>query len=352
MIEANDPKLINGQDQVLIKPDLLQPAESRQAILTHPLVVKAVVEYVLEKGGRPLVADSPAAGKFNKIVETGGYKEALKGLDVECREFKKTVPVDMGEPFGVIDIAKEAIEADVVVNLPKLKSHAHMLLSLGLKNLFGCVVGLKKAECHSQVGIDRALFAKLLVRIYKAVRPGITIIDGILAMEGQGPGKGGVPRSLGQLVSGRNAVATDVVICSMLGIEPEQLPTNREAMASGEVDTALYVNGDINIINDFKFPDPGDFMDGQRSLSRFVRKHMLQRPVVNNEACRFCGTCWVCCPGKAISWSRENVTFDYDKCIRCYCCIEACPEGVIHAEEPLPGKLMRRFTGHGQSVNA
>ncbi len=341
MIDSVKPDLIKSQDRVLIKPDFLLPAEPRHAVLTHPHVVRTVAEYVLDKGACPIIADSPASGDFKKIFEMGGYKEALAGLDVECREFKKTVSVDIGEPFGMIDIAQEAIESDVVINLPKLKTHARMLMTLGIKNLFGCVVGPEKSEWYLKVGMDSALFAKLLVRIYQTVRPALTMVDGVLAMEGQGPGKSGVPRSLGLLVAGDNAAAIDVVTCNMLGINPEELSTNKEAIRSGEVDNSLHVSGDINITTDFDFPETGNGMYGPRRFHGVIRKHLMQRPVCDRETCKFCDSCRETCPEKAISSGRDNLFFDYNKCIRCYCCIEVCPHGAISTTEPLPGRLMK-----------
>ena len=151
--------------RVLIKPNFLAPARPERAMTTHPLVLRAVAEYVLDKGGRPLVADSPGMGTFERLLREGGYAEALQGLDVEVRPFKETVRVDIGEPFGRIEIAREALEADVVVNLPKLKTHTQMLLTVGVKNLFGCIVGLKKPEWHMRSGVDRHMFARLLVQI-------------------------------------------------------------------------------------------------------------------------------------------------------------------------------------------
>ena len=176
--------------RVLIKPNFLAPARPERAMTTHPLVLRAAVEYVLDKGGRPLVADSPGMGTFERLLREGGYAEALKGLDVEVRPFKETVRVDIGEPFGRIEIAREALEADVVVNLPKLKTHTQMLLTVGVKNLFGCIVGLKKPEWHMRSGVDRHMFARLLVQhLRAAVNPAATLVDGIVAMEGQGPGR-------------------------------------------------------------------------------------------------------------------------------------------------------------------
>ena len=212
-------------------------------MLTHPLIVRAAAEYVLQKGGLPLISDSPAMGTFERVLKESGIREALKGLDVECREFKRSVVVDVGPPFNKIEIAEDAMNADVVLNLPKLKTHTQMLLTLGVKNLFGCVVGLRKPEWHFRTGVDREMFARLLVRIYRAVSPAVTLLDGILAMEGQGPGKGGRPRHLGMLMAGADAVAVDMTVCRMLGLAPDSLLTNRMAAEAGPVDMTSWLMG-------------------------------------------------------------------------------------------------------------
>lgn len=329
--------------RVLIKPNLLLPAKPEAAVITHPLVVKAAAEYVLEKGGTVKISDSPAIGLFAKILKDGGYRKAFEGLDVEFKEFKTSVKMDIGEPFGFIEIAKDALEADAVINIAKLKTHAQMFLTLGVKNLFGCIVGLKKPEWHLRSGIDREMFARLLVRIHRAVSPQVTIVDGILGMEGQGPGKGGTPRRLGVLVGGSSAFAVDVAICRMLGADPDRLPTNKAARELKLTDYNVDVTGDYEGINNFVFPIQDPLTFGPRPVHRILRKHLVQRPVADKKLCKLCGECWKYCPAEAISHDREKVSFDYDRCIRCYCCIEVCPEGALRAVETFPGKIIRRF---------
>ncbi len=146
------------------------------------------------EGARALVADSPAVGSFNKLLKDNGVTEALPGLDVECRPLKNSVAFDIGPPFGKIEIAGDVFDADFIINLPKLKTHNSMLLTLGVKNTFGCIVGLRKPQWHLRTGVEVERFAELIVLIHKAVNPFITILDGILAMEGEGPGKSGKPR--------------------------------------------------------------------------------------------------------------------------------------------------------------
>lgn len=331
--------------RVLIKPNLLLAAEPERGIVTHPLIVRTVVEYLLDKGARVQVSDSPAVGNFAKILRTAGYNGALDGLAVVVKPFEASVEVDIGEPFGRVPLAREAVEADAVINLAKLKTHAQMVLTLGVKNIFGCVVGLRKPEWHMRAGVDRRLFARLLVRIYASVAPVYTLVDGIVGLEGQGPGKGGSPRALGLLVGGADGHAVDKTICILLGVPPDQLPTHVEACELGLFDGQVHVDGDLRIIPDFKLPELHSLSMGPEPVSRFVRRHMLQKPVIDEKLCVQCGECWRICPAKVMCQTDGKVRIDYERCIRCYCCLEVCPHGAVQAKEPLLGRLRRRLTG-------
>jgi uncharacterized protein (DUF362 family)/Pyruvate/2-oxoacid:ferredoxin oxidoreductase delta subunit len=329
--------------RVLIKPNLLAPARPEKAMLTHPLIVRASVEYVLKKGGMPLVSDSPAMGSFGRVLEESGIREALKGLDVECREFRRSVNVDLGAPFNRIEIAEDVMNTDLVLNLPKLKTHTQMLLTLGIKNLFGCIVGLRKPEWHFRTGVDRELFARLLAGIYDVIRPAATLLDGILAMEGQGPGKGGVPRKVSMLIAGNDALSVDMTVCRMLGLAPDRLPTNRAAMTMGFAGGEIRVEGDLPLIADFSLPEITPLVFGPRRLHGFMRRHLVQRPESDDALCRLCGECWKYCPANAITVKNKRLSFDYDSCIRCYCCIEVCPHGALRSAETGYGRIARKL---------
>ncbi|MBU1055936.1 MAG: DUF362 domain-containing protein [Proteobacteria bacterium] len=329
--------------KVLIKPNMLSSAKPETAIITHPLVVKAAAEYILGKGARVQISDSPAVGLFDKILKDGGYKRAFEGLDIEFKAFKTSVKVDIGEPFGFIDISKDAMEAEYIINIAKLKAHAQMLLTLGVKNLFGCIVGMKKSEWHLRSGIDRDMFATLLVRIHKAVGPQATIVDGILGMEGQGPGKGGTPRYIGMLIGGKSAFSVDISICKMLGIDPDILPTNQIAKDLGLAENDISITGEFKPINNFVFPSRNPLIIGPGFVQKTMRRHFIQRPLADSSLCRLCGECWKYCPAASISHDKEKISFDYEKCIRCYCCVEVCPEGALRAVETLPGKMIRKL---------
>lgn len=334
---------IRKGSRVLIKPNLLAPAGPERAMVTHPLVLKAVVEYVIMKRGQPQISDSPAMGGFEKVLNESGIKEALKGLGVEFRELRESVAFDTGEPFKKIEIARDALETDVLINVPKLKTHAQMLMTLGVKNLFGCIVGLRKPEWHFRTGVNRELFAALLVKIHQALKPAVTLLDGILAMEGEGPGRSGTPRGLGIVAASDDTYALDIAVCKMLGTDPYSVLTNKAAREMGYADGEMEVIGHAPVVHDFRFPNISPLVFGPQRFHGFIRRNIVQRPMPGDSECKLCGECWKYCPAKAISRKGRKVSIDYDKCIRCYCCIEVCPHAALRTEEPLLGKIFRRL---------
>jgi ferredoxin len=161
-------------------------------------------------------------------------------------------------------------------------------------------------------------------------------------MEGEGPGMSGIPRPLNVILAGTDAVAVDYTVCRMLGIPSEQLLTNRIAAQMGLADGPIELQGELPRVSDFRFPDMAPLVFGPRIFHGWLRKHLIQRPATVSSTCKLCGECWKYCPAKAISHDRNRVYFDYDLCIRCYCCLEICPHGALHAEEPRFGKIFRQ----------
>jgi len=343
MMDAMGGHSIRSDSRIIIKPNLLLAADPDLAVNTHPMVVRHVTEYVIEKGFRPVISDSPPTGSFEQILSQGGYIKALSGLDVVFRPFRESIKTDIGEPFGVIELAKEVLEADYVINLAKLKTHAHMLLSLGIQNMFGTVVGPRKSEWQLKAGTDRDLLARLFVQINTAVRPAMTIIDGILALEGMGPGLSGTPRELNLLVGSRDALSADMAVCNVVGLELQAMRTHEAARQLNALPENIHIHGQFHILNDFKFPHLGSMHAGPELLNGFMRKHVLQKPVCNNQKCKLCGDCWRYCPVKAIDHHIKGIRYNYNVCIRCYCCLEICPYGAITIKEPLTGKVLERM---------
>ncbi len=343
IMDAIGGRNIPRGSRILVKPNMLSAATPEQALLTHPLIIRAAAEYVKEMDAHVLIADSQAIGSFDRIARENGTTEALRDLDLEFRPFQESVVADIGKPFDAIDLAADALDADFVINLPKLKTHEQMLLTLAVKNMFGCVVGFRKAEWHMRTGINRELFAKLLVLICRRINPGFTVLDGILGMEGEGPGKRGIPRQIGVMMGSSDPFAVDAAVCRLIGIEPERLLTLKAASEMGLVDEVLEIEETLPEVRNFKLPDMVSPMFGPKQVHGFIRRHFLQRPVVDEPLCNLCGECWKICPAKAISHDTKMLYFDHNKCIRCYCCIEICPHAALHTEETLPGRIIRRI---------
>jgi uncharacterized protein (DUF362 family)/ferredoxin len=334
--------LVRKGTRVLIKPNLLAASNPEQAITTHPLVVKAACEYAIEQGAEVTVGDSPPMGAFDKIVNATGLKKILHDLPVTLKELQSPVTVSTGESFREVEISEDALGAEAIINLPKLKTHSQMNLTLAVKNFFGCVVGVSKGEWHLKVGDDRERFAELIASIYKTMPPSLSLIDGVLAMEGDGPGTGGTPRELGVLLGSRNAPALDAAVCRMLGYDPFALLTTKAAWAMG-ITSEYEVIGELPQVDGFVIPGDGGTMFGPKFFSGFLRRHLTVRPECVDDACQLCEECTRMCPAGALEIGVKKLSFDYDKCIRCYCCLEVCPHGALTRRDPILRRIMRKF---------
>ena len=331
VLEALGHVDISSGTKVLIKPNILGPAHPDLAMTTHPNVVRAVAEYALDKGAVVQVSDSIAMGSFSEAIKDCGFEDALAGMPVRLAELTRSTTVMTKGPFGSIDLSTDALEADVIINLPKLKTHTQMALTLAVKNLFGCVVGARKPEWHFRVGENKKLFAELLISIYDVLRPSINLMDGILAMEGQGPGTRGIPRQLGLIIASTDALSLDTAVCMMLGLKPHALMTNSAAKKLGleEEGFEITTDGAMREVRDFDIPDTTDLLFGPRFARGFLRRHIASRPVNLLEACKYCNECVKICPAHAIMNPGKKLSFDYNICIRCYCCVEVCPHAAM-----------------------
>lgn len=341
-LAAIDRGFISPGARVLVKPNILTSARPEQAVTTHPLVVKAACEYALEKGGKVQVSDSTAITSFDRKVRECGIAGALAGMPVTISELKSSRRVPAGGRLGGVELAEDALEADVIINLPKLKTHSQMVLTLAVKNLFGCVPGMRKPEWHYRIGEDAGLFAELLVSIYGILKPSLNLMDAVLAMEGDGPGTGGRPRPLGVLAASGDALSLDMAVCGMLGLKPSDLPTNRAAEEMG-ISAEFETVGEMPHVKDFVLPAPSDLLFGPRLFHRFTRRHLTARPASVPEFCGLCGECEQICPAGAVARKRGKLQFDYERCIRCYCCLEVCPQGAMKKETPALRRIAAPF---------
>jgi uncharacterized protein (DUF362 family)/Pyruvate/2-oxoacid:ferredoxin oxidoreductase delta subunit len=343
ILEAIGSDSIRHGTNVLIKPNLLSPALPQQAITTHSLLIRAVAEYALEKGARVSVSDSNAVGSFDKVITSNGLKDALKGLDLTLGPLEDSVKVETGEKFSTIELSREVLEADLVINLPKLKTHAQMGLTLAVKNLFGCVVGLRKPEWHFRVGEDKELFAELLATIYMQIKPSINLMDSVLAMEGQGPGTRGTPREVGYLIGGTDALELDMAACRLVGMDPFELLTTKASIGLGASPEEPEMDGFPGPVEGYVIPEAMDLVFGPRFTRGFFRRHIADRPVNIESICKYCNECVNICPAKAIVNMGMELKFNYDKCIRCYCCVEVCPHAAMEKRSTWLKRFMKKL---------
>ncbi|MEM9219007.1 MAG: DUF362 domain-containing protein [Cyanobacteria bacterium P01_F01_bin.150] len=211
-------------DRVLLKPNLLTGSRPTKECTTRPEIVYCVAKLVQAAGGKPFMGDSPAFGSARGVAEANGYLPYLKELGVPVVEFKGKRYETVGEGFDHLRLSKEAMDADVVINLPKVKSHVQLTMTMGVKNLFGCVPGKMKAWWHMEAGKDVQRFGRMLVETARAIAPDLTIVDGIIGHEGRGP-SGGEPRDLGVLAASTDVFALDRAIIDILQVNPTQIPT-------------------------------------------------------------------------------------------------------------------------------
>ena len=260
-------------DRVLLKPNLLTGSRPTAECTTRPEMVYAVATMVMDAGGKPFLGDSPAFGSAKGVAIANGYEVILEELNLPIVDFHGKRYEIANNKFNHLLLSKETMEADVVINLPKVKSHCQLVLTLGVKNLFGCVPGKMKAWWHMEAGKDANRFGEMLVETAKAINPNLTIIDGIIGHEGNGP-SGGEPRPLGILGASANVFALDRAMVEILNVPPEQVPTVAASMRLGicpELDGIDFVqlHPDLLQIDDWQLP--AKFMPIDFGMPRVIK---------------------------------------------------------------------------------
>jgi len=345
-------RYVKPGDRVLLKPNLLVGRAAERHVNTHPEVVRAVIKLVKRAGGTPIVGDSPAlpaSGNAVKVAAKCGIADVAKKEGVEVIDFNDPVEVDSlsGAKFKKFKIDRSVLDNDVVINLPKLKSHGQMTLTMGVKNIFGVVPGTRKTQWHFAAGTDRHNFARMLIDLYRRVAPRITLMDGIIGMQGNGP-QSGDPKKIGLIMASEDAVALDAVACKVVGLERSRMPTTLAAEEMGVGQTHMkniYIAGESledSRVTGFIFPKTSELIGMVPGfLVNHVRDWLTTRPILDAKSCEMCLICAKSCPAGAISTHNDSLRFDLKKCIRCFCCQEMCPQGAISVGVGPAARLLR-----------
>lgn len=339
---------VSPGDRVLLKPNLLIGKPPESVVCTHPEIVRAVAAEVAEAGGSVFLGDSPAVGSLSGVLRKSGIMDVVKAFNVQLVPFRTPVkvPVPDGGVSRLMLLASEATKFDLIINLPRFKTHGMMVLTLAVKNMFGTVVGAAKPGWHLQAA-QQSRFADMLLDIWRALPPSLNILDGITAMEGNGPGSGD-PVNLGLLLASSSALALDQVAGEIAEVPPEKHPVLYRARIRGIVGSQpehVRVKGvDIReVARTFVLPESASIVDCRIPmwLNRRLRKSLNTFPDLGPGNCTSCSQCTAVCPVDAITLhgnGRSGGVVNRRKCINCFCCQEVCPEGAI---ELVPGKLLR-----------
>jgi uncharacterized protein (DUF362 family)/ferredoxin len=360
---------LDDKKNICIKPNLLLPVTPEQAVTTHPVFAEAVVELISEYTGRPeniLIADSSApAVPFTKkgIERTYGETGLLEvSRRTGCRLNYSTEYSTLSNPEGrllkKIEVIKPVIDSDIIISLPKFKTHDLTGITGAVKNMFGVVPGFTKVGYHLRFE-DIADFATMLLDLAELVRPAVNIMDGILGIEGEGPGRSGTPRRIGLIMVSDAAMAMDMVMGKLVRLD-EDLNPFMEVVKKDKKNTYTWDNIEIMgeklsdvIMEDFVLPRTvgqkrlieNSFVS--RYIMPFARNALNPYPYVDPAKCDGCLTCVEVCPHKIMEYDGKNINIDHSRCIRCFCCSEMCAQGAIEPKYSLIADLILNRLGFG-----
>jgi len=343
---------VKRDERIILKPNLLFGSSPEKGVTTHPAVLKAVGKLFREAGAVVLYGDSSGLGKTEPNLKRAGLKQVGDELGFEIADFDSGRVVSHKDALLVkqFTIANGVLDCDGLISLPRFKTHGLVRFTGAVKNQFGCIPGLLKSQFHVRLP-DPDDFSTMLVDLNTLVRPRLYIMDGIMAMEGNGP-RNGKLKKLDVMLFSTDPVALDATACRIIDLDPEIIPTSVPGEKAG---LGTWRSENIELLGEplesFLTPDfdvdrsPVEaFLDNR--LMSILKNRVTPRPVIDKEVCTCCGTCVSMCPvePKAVDWHRGDRNsppgHNYSRCIRCFCCQEMCPEGAISIKTPLLARFM------------
>jgi uncharacterized protein (DUF362 family)/Pyruvate/2-oxoacid:ferredoxin oxidoreductase delta subunit len=342
-------------ERIVLKPNILIGTDPDKHVTTHPAVFRAVGKLLKDTGANVLYGDSPSFGKAEPNLRKSGIKQVADELGFGVADFNSGRSVSHKDALLVkkFVVANGVLDSDGLVSLPKFKTHGLVRFTGAVKNQFGCIPGLMKSQYHVKLP-DPYDFATMLVDLNTLIRPRLYIMDGIVAMEGNGPRSGKLKRLNVLLLSG-DPIALDATACRIAHLDPGIVPTSRPGEKAG---LGTYHDENIELMGEplesfvdksFQVNRTPPMSSSGGRLRVFLKNRITQKPVIDKAKCTCCGTCITLCSvqPKAVDWYKGDESrpprYDYNRCIRCYCCQETCPEGAIYLSNPLLGRIYSRI---------
>jgi len=337
---------IKPQSKVLVKPNLLMSINPESGVVTHPEVVRAVIKILKDINCKIFVGDGPSV--WGKNIENVGQVYRETGIKKVCEEEGVLlVEFDKRRWRQKFPLTTWLDECDTIVNIPKFKTHNLTLLTGAIKNLFGLISGTYKTELHKNY-FYKEDFSKILVDIFQEAKPALTVVDSIVAMEGDGPGTSGKLRHQNLLLAGADCVAVDSVLALIMGLEPQEILTTKEAarraLGEASVNAIEIIGSKLEEVmgEPFLLPKTSVITSVKKNLPlpiiNLAKKLIKYYPYVQRNNCISCEACIRTCPVKIIRMENKRIRIDYPKCIACFCCLEVCPASAIKLKKSIFAK--------------
>jgi uncharacterized protein (DUF362 family) len=345
---------VSSGEKILLKPNLLSADPPEKCVTTHPIVFKAVADIFQKAGAILSYGDSPAFQSPASVARKTGIANIANQMSIELADFVNGEEISFPQAIQnkKLTIAKGVLEAEGIVSIAKLKTHGFAKMTGAIKNQFGCIPGTLKGEFHVKLP-DIESFANMLVDINRYIKPRLYVMDGIMAMDGNGP-RGGRPFNMNIILLSTDPVALDATVCRVINLEPRYVPT---IIAGHKAGLGTYLADEIELLgdpiesfikNNFNVKREPLVSYKPRRIFNMLRNAIVPKPVINIDKCIRCGICVKMCPvmPKAVDWQdgdREKPPVHiYKNCIRCFCCQELCPESAIVLKVPFARKILLR----------